>query len=115
MRTATTILAVTCVGCGGPSPSEPAQATTLFALELQPLQTDDQDCKVGSFIGNVALGASQGYAITHAFFPGCSGGNNPDAVIDAQVYKFNKQQAGTQMPIGQAGKTKPGGDQGSLF
>jgi len=94
-------IAVVLAGCfgTGPAPEPPSSATILLALDFVPVHSED--CKVASFIGNVALGTDTGYAVTLAFVPQCN--NNPGSSgLVSKVFEF-PLRGGTVKELGEAG------------
>jgi hypothetical protein len=103
MRAAFLVALAGCFGAG-PDITAPSEATILLALE--PPRLDGDSCELGSYLGNVAIGASEAYAVTLAYQPSCSGGGGAfDASIPSRLLAFSKTAAGAPRELGTAGDT----------
>ena len=100
-----TILIVLLSACfgPGPTPTPPTGAQVVFYVS----QATTQECGTAPYIGDVAIGASWGYALTYRWNPpnNCDGGGGQFETYDVPVYRFRKTGGMTAM-IDIAGKTQ---------
>lgn len=107
MRALVACMLCACFG-SGPEPTVAPEASVLFALDLGEITSDN--CQPTHFIGNVALGESVGYAITHTYLPACSGGGGSgEQGIPAFVYEFPLAGGATRLLDDSAGNVSFGG------
>lgn len=103
MNRALALLAVmpACFG-EGPMPTAPTGATTVFYVNREA----SQPCGTAWYIGDVALGDEDGYALTYQWYPpnNCGGGGGNQNTYEVPVHRFDKLGGDTEM-IGMAGKT----------